>query len=76
MYGVFAYAQKLLRGCDKHLSQGQNASTGTVWKRKVLNKTSNFHVVAGTYKSRQVAKNVHDVMKYRLGRSASIEQIL
>ncbi|MFJ7734405.1 N-acetylmuramoyl-L-alanine amidase family protein [Lysinibacillus sp. NPDC097231] len=57
------------------ISMVSNASSGTVRKRKVLNETSNFHVVTGTYESRQVAENVHDVMKYRFGWSASIEQI-
>lgn len=57
------------------ISKVKNGAANTVRKEKSANTTAKYYVVTDTYETRQAAENVHDVMKYRFGWSASIEYI-
>ena len=57
------------------ISKVKNDTANTVQKEKSVNTTVKYYVVTDTYETRQAAENVHDVMKYRFGWSASIEYV-
>lgn len=57
------------------ISMVRNASVGTVRKRNAANATTKYFVVTGLYETQQAAENAHDVLKYRFGWNAYIEQL-
>lgn len=57
------------------ISMVKNSTTNNVRKKKLIDTLVKYYVVTDTYETRQVAENVHDVMKYRFGWSVSIEQV-
>lgn len=74
------------KNCPRKMREGQanwlqflsyikNAPIGTVRKRKIPTDIERYHVVTGTYETRQAAENVHDVLKYRFGWRVYMEQI-